>query len=73
MPKKINITDKTKVSIYMNKEDKDQVKAIFNAMGIDLTTATNIFYKQVLKCNGFPFKPSLNSSDDTEGCDKNVI
>ena len=32
-----------------------QAETIFAELGISLSTATTIFFKQVVRCNGIPF------------------
>lgn len=33
-----------------------QAETIFAELGISLSTATTIFFKQVIRCNGIPFE-----------------
>lgn len=33
-----------------------QAETIFSELGISLSTATTIFFKQVVRCNGIPFE-----------------
>ncbi len=35
---------------------KKQAEHIFSELGMSLSTATNIFLKQVVRCNGIPFE-----------------
>ncbi|MDR2667129.1 MAG: type II toxin-antitoxin system RelB/DinJ family antitoxin [Holosporales bacterium] len=43
------------VNIRVDKSVKDQAKKIFSELGIDMTTAINIFLKQTIREHGFPF------------------
>lgn len=36
---------------------KQQAELIFSDIGLSLSAATTIFLKQVVRCNGIPFKP----------------
>ena len=35
---------------------KAQAAALFKSLGMDLSTATGIFYRQALRCHGLPFE-----------------
>ena len=40
----------------MEPELKAQAAALFKSLGMDLSTATGIFYRQALRCHGLPFE-----------------
>jgi DNA-damage-inducible protein J len=44
------------VNIRVDDTLKQQAEAIFDALGLSLSAATNVFYKQVVRCGGIPFK-----------------
>ena len=50
----------TNVNIRMNTELKKQAEALFGELGMNLTTAFNIFIRQSLRQGGIPFTVSLN-------------
>lgn len=50
----------TSVNIRMNTELKKQAEALFGELGMNLTTAFNIFVRQSLRQGGIPFAISLN-------------
>lgn len=50
----------TSITIRTDKEIKDQVKSLYAALGMDLTTAVNVFFRQSLLRNGMPFEISLD-------------
>lgn len=50
----------TTVTIRTDKDIKDKVKSLYNALGMDLTTAVNVFFRQSLIHNGIPFDVSLD-------------
>ena len=52
--------EKTTINVRMNKQDKDCAKAIFESLGLDMSTAINMFIKQTIISNGLPFRPTLN-------------
>ncbi|MBU7448893.1 type II toxin-antitoxin system RelB/DinJ family antitoxin [Lactiplantibacillus pentosus] len=42
----------------IDKSEKGQLRQLYSDMGLDLSTAVNLFFKQSLLENGQPFKPS---------------
>ena len=46
---------KENMTIRMEPELKAQASALFKSLGLDLSTATGIFYRQALRCHGLPF------------------
>lgn len=49
----------TNISIRMDADWKAQAEALFNELGMNLTTAFNIFVLQSLREGGIPFKVRL--------------
>lgn len=50
----------TNISIRMDKDVKAQADALFTELGMNLTTAFNIFVRQSLREGKIPFEVSLN-------------
>ena len=50
----------TNISIRMDTETKAKAEALFNELGMNLTTAFNIFVRQALREGRIPFEISLN-------------
>mgnify|MGYP003587494388 CR=1 FL=1 len=50
----------TSMTIRMNEDVKKQTQRIFSDLGLDMTTAINIFLRQTILHNGLPFDVSLN-------------
>ncbi|MDO4540874.1 MAG: type II toxin-antitoxin system RelB/DinJ family antitoxin [Syntrophomonadaceae bacterium] len=50
----------TNISIRMDADLKAQADALFSELGMNLTTAFNIFVRQSLREGGLPFDVSLN-------------
>ena len=50
----------TNISIRMDSELKAQADALFAELGMNLSTAFNIFVRQSLREGGIPFEISLN-------------
>ena len=54
----------TSMNIRMNKDVKLQAQKIFNDLGIDLTTAVNVFLRQSIRYQGFPFDVTLRQGQE---------
>ena len=48
------------MALRIEPELKRQASELFNALGMDLSTATGIFYRQALRCHGLPFEVRLD-------------
>ena len=53
---------KTSMSIRLDGEVKEQAQQVFNHLGMDMTTAINIFLRQVLQYQGLPFDVRLDEN-----------
>lgn len=49
----------TNFSVRMDSDIKKQSEALFGELGINLTTAINVFLRQSLRAGGFPFEVRL--------------
>lgn len=58
MAKKGNMT------LRIEPELKTQAAALFKALGMDLSTATGIFYRQALRCHGLPFDLKIDEPNE---------
>lgn len=45
----------TNFSVRMDSEVKKQCEALYGELGVNLTTAINVFLRQSLRVGGFPF------------------
>ena len=50
----------TSMTIRMNSEVKQEAQEIFSALGMDMTTAINVFLRQAIYYRGFPFDVRLD-------------
>ena len=50
----------TNISIRMDSDVKAQAEALFGELGMNLTTAFNVFVRQALREGRIPFEVSLN-------------
>ena len=49
------MTNTTNFSVRMDSDIKKQCEALYNELGINLTTAINVFLRQSIRVGGFPF------------------
>ena len=72
----------TNINIRTDVETKAQAEHIFEALGLNMSTAINMFLRQTIRENGIPFKLKLDVPNDVtvaaikEGreiaCDKSI-
>ena len=56
---------KENMTIRMEADLKAQASALFKELGLDLSTATGIFFRQALRCHGLPFEVKLTEPNET--------
>nr|WP_321261190.1 type II toxin-antitoxin system RelB/DinJ family antitoxin [uncultured Sphaerochaeta sp.] len=54
----------TSMTIRMNREVKEEAQMIFSELGMDMTTAINVFLRQAIYHSGFPFEVVLHAPND---------
>lgn len=54
---------KTSVNIKMDVEDRDAAKKLFDSLGLDMTTAVNLFVKASLREKAIPFQIAAEQSE----------
>ena len=54
------MADTTNFSVRMDSSIKKQCEALYGELGINLTTAINVFLRQSLRVGGFPFDVRLD-------------
>ncbi len=57
--------ESTNLNIRTDKEVKAQAEKLFDALGLNMTTAVNIFLRQAIRENGIPFEVKLNTPNET--------
>lgn len=57
------MTDTTNLNIKVDRELKSQADALFNAMGMTLTTAINVFIRQAVQDQAIPFQIRLDKKE----------
>ena len=50
-----------RLSIRINSEVKQQASEILEELGLDLSSAVNVFLRQVIHDKGLPFQPNLET------------
>ena len=50
----------TNLNIRMDKEIKDPAEEIFNELGLNMTTAINVFLRASIRVHGLPFDLKLD-------------
>lgn len=58
------MASKENMTLRIDPELKSQATALFQALGMDLSTANRIFYRQALRCNGLPFEIKLDKPNE---------
>ena len=53
----------TSMSIRMDRVVKEQAQQLFKSLGMDMTTAINIFLRQALIRKGLPFEVTAEGTD----------
>ena len=53
---------KTSMSIRLDSEVKEQAQQVFINLGMDMTTAINIFLRQAIQYQGLPFDVRLDEN-----------
>ncbi len=56
--------NKESIILQMEPELKAQAAALFQSLGMDLSTATGIFYRQALRCHGLPFEVKIDEPNE---------
>lgn len=56
----VAIVAMTNLNIRTDKEIKEQAEAIFSELGLNMTTAINIFLRTAIRENGIPFDLRLD-------------
>lgn len=57
--------ESTNLNIRIDKTVKQSAERIFDDLGLNMTTAVNIFLRQVIRENGIPFDVKLKIPNET--------
>ena len=74
----ISTSANTNINIRVDSEVKNKAQDVFSALGLDMTSAINIFLRQAIRRNGIPFElvaesPTVRRSPPKLGCMKGKI
>ena len=58
------MANKTNMTLRVDPKLKARVAELFKELGMDLSTATGIFYRQALRCHGLPFEVKLDEPNE---------
>ena len=58
------MSNKVNMTLRMEPELKLEASELFKALGMDLSTATGIFYRQALRCHGLPFEVKIDEPNE---------
>ena len=53
------------LTLHIDAELKEQAANLFQELGLDLSTATGLFYRQALRRHGLPFDVRLDEPNET--------
>jgi len=59
------MANKGNMTLRIEPELKEQAATLFQSLGMDLSTATGIFYRQALRYQGIPFEIRLGEPNQT--------
>ena len=73
--------EKTSMTIRTDKEVKQQASEIFDALGMDMTTAVNVYLRQAIRYKGFhfelkvdvPYEETLEAIQDVQQMKNNPL
>lgn len=57
--------ESTNINIRIDKDVKNAAEKIFNELGLNMTTAINIFLRKAIQEQGIPFDVKLNVPNET--------
>ncbi|MCT3393018.1 type II toxin-antitoxin system RelB/DinJ family antitoxin (plasmid) [Lentilactobacillus hilgardii] len=57
------VKEKKRVQVQIDKELADNTEAVLSELGLNPTTAINMFYKRIVADAALPFKPALSEAE----------
>lgn len=55
---------KQNMTIRIEPEIKKQASELFKSLGLDISTAVGLFFRQSLRCNGIPFRILIDEPNE---------
>lgn len=65
MSKEIDMANKVNMTLRIEPELKKETMVLFESLGLDMSTATGLFYRQALRCHGLPFDVRVDEPNET--------
>ncbi len=62
----VRMSETATVSFRTDPKVKEEAKALYESMGMDLSTALNVFLRQSIRDNGMPFKITREQPENIE-------
>ena len=62
----VRMSETATVSFRTDPKVKEEAKALYESMGMDLSTALNVFLRQSIRDNGMPFKITREQPESIE-------
>lgn len=59
------------ITIRVNKEIKTKAQEVFNELGMDMSTAVNVFLRKAIEYRGFPFEVRIKENICKSDTDNN--
>lgn len=57
------VKEKKRVQVQIDKDLADDTEAVLSQLGLNPTTAINMFYKRIVAEAALPFKPALSEAE----------
>lgn len=54
------MANKVNMTLRLEPELKEQASALFKELGLDMSTATGLFFRQALRVHGLPFEVKID-------------
>lgn len=52
------------ITIHVDEKLKQDAEAVFNRLGLDLSSAINLFLRTAVRCDGIPFEGRIEAFND---------
>ncbi|WP_251213406.1 type II toxin-antitoxin system RelB/DinJ family antitoxin [Adlercreutzia murintestinalis] len=59
------MANKVNMTLRIEPELKRETASLFESLGLDMSTATGLFYRQALRCHGLPFDVRIDEPNET--------
>ena len=67
------MANKENLTIRIEPELKAEASSLFKELGMDLSTAIGIFFRQAIRCNGLPFEVKLDKNERRFRTDDSMV